>query len=245
MYNFLLALVLALSSSVSFANDLTGVALVYRGPGACEDGCWQAAAAAAERTGLQVQFVGPEEKDPALFVGPKIWIQPGGKSSTASKAMIPDLKQNLRSFVSSGGGYVGFCAGGFIATQFIADRGVEGFGILPGRNALYSDSHTNDHDPAQLTIHWNGKDRDMYWEGGPYFILEPSDPFTHLVEITATYPDGRPASVRTQFGAGRVYVTGVHPEAPPDWRWDGHLTDSDGVDYDLSEEMIQWAIAPH
>jgi len=218
--------------------DVSGVALVYRGAGVCDDGCWQAAAESATRMGLQVQFVGPTETDPAIFIGARVWIQPGGWASTVSKKMLPDLKKNLRAFIADGGGYVGYCAGGFLATQEISDRKVPGFGILAGRNSSYQDV---DESPTQLKINWNGVERDLYWEGGPYFKVKPTDP----VEVIAYYSNGQIASVRGEFGKGRVFVTGLHPEGTEDWRTEAKLTDTDGMDFDLTNEMIEWVTAFH
>jgi glutamine amidotransferase-like uncharacterized protein len=210
------------------------LALVYKGPGACEEGCSEAAAEMARLAGYRFQFVGPEESSEAIFSEAKVWIQPGGKSSTASRTMAPKLKENIRNFVSKGGGYVGFCAGGFLATDWIADRGVQGLGLLPGTNALFPDER----EASILTIQWGGS-YEIYFEGGPYF-LPPTTPDSRSFEVTATYGDGKVASVRSVFGSGRVYVTGLHPEAPPAWRNEFQLQDSDGLDYALAVEMIHW-----
>ncbi len=48
-------------------------------------------------------------------------------------------------------------------------------------------------------------------------------------------------TIRTTYGAGRVYVTAVHPEAPQDWRTYYNVTDQDGLDTDLATDMVRWA----
>lgn len=208
-------------------------ALVYKGAGSCEEDCSESSAAIAKLAGFEPIFVGPTETDPAIFEGAAIWIQPGGVSSTAAKAMDPLLKDNIRAFIAKGGGYVGFCAGAFLSTAIIGSTKNEGLGIMPGRTVLYESK-----EPAlTLDVSWEGHSRHLYWEGGPFFKFEKADP----VEITATYADGTVASARSTYGKGRVYVTGPHPEAPQYWRDYFKLTDPDGLDDDLAVDMILWA----
>jgi glutamine amidotransferase-like uncharacterized protein len=152
--------------------------------------------------------------------------------------MAEALKNNLRSFIDEGGGYVGFCAGGFLATAMIADRGVQGLGILPGTNALFEWNE----DAAILPTQWKDGAHDLYWEGGPYFKLDLTQAADAAAEVMGTYADGSIASLRAHYGQGRVYVTGFHPEAPEFWRTAYRLTDADGLDFGVAVKMVHWAI---
>lgn len=260
----------SLVSKVADGSGRVPRALVYQGPGACAEGCSEAAAAVATRAGLNVTYVGPEipsqfqgtpekiqEYLRGIFENAVIWIQPGGKSSQVSKAMVPVLKEAIRSFVSQGGGYVGFCAGGFFATAKVGTTEFEGLGILPGSTRQYTgvppEAIEKDLGVIVPTL-WTSAggnvqapERAMYWEGGPEFILSEAE--QAITEVTARYiepkdPTGQTgpvASVRTQFGRGRVYVAGDHPEAPMSWRNFYKLNDSDGLDLDLAVAMIRWA----
>ncbi|MGK5083831.1 BPL-N domain-containing protein [Bdellovibrionota bacterium FG-1] len=212
-------------------------ALVYRGPGACDEGCSEAAAKVAQIAGLRPVFVGPSEANSLIFKNAGVWIQPGGTSRAVGKAMSAQLKGWIQDFVRSGGGYVGFCAGGFFATAKIGDLEDPGLGLLPGASHPYT---TVPDDAIILPIQWGGgKPRQIYWEGGPFFTL-PSETGTGA-EVMATYSEGTAASVRAPYGKGRVYVTGLHPEAPQSWRDYFHLLDSDGLDENLAVQMIHWA----
>jgi hypothetical protein len=51
---------------------------------------------------------------------------------------------------------------------------------------------------------------DQYWESGPQF--------TGWGEVVGKYPDGTPAIVEASVGRGWVILSGVHPEAPANWR---------------------------
>ncbi len=231
--SFLFFVSLALVST-AFAKT----ALIYKGPGSCEDGCSEASADVARLAGLTPVYVGPDEKNLAIFNDAVVWIQPGGKSNTVAEKMNPKLKKALKEFIAQGGCYVGFCAGGFLATEQVGGSETKGLGILLGRSELLDVA--GDPEAAILMTQWSGVKRGLYFEGGPYFAPKAGQ---RNPEITATYADGSWASVRNTFGKGRVYVTGGHPEAPEDWRTYFKLIDADGLDQDLAVEMINWVIA--
>ncbi len=162
------------------------IALVYDGPGACPEDCSKASADTARLAGFTPKMVGPNaltanstpQQIADLFKDVAIWVQPGGKSRDAYLAMTPTLRNSLISFIKDGGGYVGFCAGAFITTKWIGTTGVQGFGIFPGSTApLGTGSHRE-------TVTWQGKTREIYFEGGPYMYNVDSS-----VEVTAYYDD--------------------------------------------------------
>jgi glutamine amidotransferase-like uncharacterized protein len=233
-----LATVLVLQSNAYAARPL---ALVYNGPGACKsDGqCAEAAARVAERAGFDVEFVGPKTKDRSLFDEAAIYIQPGGNATAVADSMLKSMKNLIREFVHAGGGYVGFCAGGFYAMTPYNDEQDNRLGLIDG------DADVTDHEyPSIVSVSWlDGLRHHVYWEGGAYFKLSRRS----NAEVVSRYSDTRQASsVRGQFGEGRVFVTGFHPEAPYEWRFDPDLDDPDGTDGDLemAMEMIQWAANP-
>ena len=51
---------------------------------------------------------------------------------------------------------------------------------------------------------------DQYWEDGPQL--------TGWGSVISKFPDGTPAAVEGTFGNGWVMLTGIHPEAPANWR---------------------------
>lgn len=212
-------------------------ALVYKGEGVCKEGCAEASYKLAEFAGLDPVYVGPndltaastEEDKVALFKDAVIWLQPGGYASTAMNTMSGTLKNAIKKFISDGGGYVGFCAGAFVATEKVGATNVSGLNIFPGGTKLYGSG------VDLKLITWNKNSRYMYWEGGPYFRKLPK-----TVEVTAYYSNGAPVSARTLYGKGKVYITGVHLEAPQDWIDYTGESDTDGLDFDLGLEMIKW-----
>ena len=221
--------------------DAAKRALIYQGPGACDDGCYDAAFQVAAKAGFDPVFVKekqllasstPEDQE-KLFKDAAIWVQPGGKSRTAMSVMTGRLKSAIESFVMKGGGYVGFCAGAFSSTYRVGTSFARGFGFMPGKTILYREVQSQ---AEMIPITWNGKVRHIYWEGGPYLTRLPG-----RVEVVGKYPNGQVAAARSLYGKGRVYVTGLHPEAPQDWRDYYHLEDQDGLDEDLAIGMMNWA----
>ncbi|MBC7396277.1 MAG: hypothetical protein H7333_02445 [Bdellovibrionales bacterium] len=233
------------------------VALVYKGAGSCSEddgdagqhhsGCSEAAAKIAKRAGFKVKYVAPdalnEDSTPAqvaaVFAGAKVWIQPGGIAGTAFSAMTQKLRDELVDFVQQGGGYVGWCAGAFMATSRMGATRYSGFGIFPGGTGIYRTSTENRSvDYSLQDINWNGKKRSIYYEGGPYLYGLEEVPG---VEIVATYDTGLVAAARAPYGKGRVFISGPHPEAPEVWTEEDNVKDPDGSDRDLAIEMVQWA----
>jgi hypothetical protein len=232
------------------------LALIYKGPGSCSldqgdagihgYGCSEAAADVATAAGFQFKYVGPTDlpenatadQVTALFGNAKVWMQPGGIAETAFFAMTTKLRTEIVNFVSNGGGYVGFCAGAFMATGNIGDSRYAGFGIFPGYTSAYN--YTTIKPDLTYTfesVTWEGAQRSIYFEGGPYLYDYGKD-----AEVMATFNDtGDTASARAAYGKGRVWISGPHPEAPQIWSQEDGITDPDGSDIALGADMVRWA----
>jgi glutamine amidotransferase-like uncharacterized protein len=247
---FILALlsISPLNSHGNGENEILGrpLALVYKGAGSCEEGCSESLAKIAEEAGYRVRFVGPEERSTSVFRGASIWMQPGGLVRAQNLAMTDDLKQNIKRFVERGGGYVGICAGAFLAggeygwnTKKDPDGFTEGaLNFFPGRSTIYWPKGWKD-TAAIIPSLWTGAGkRSLYWELGPAFFETSS--WKGIVEVVSRYPDQSVATMRRSYGSGKVFVTAFHPEALQEWRDSYKLTDPDGLDFDLVTKMIQW-----
>jgi glutamine amidotransferase-like uncharacterized protein len=215
-------------------------ALVFAGAGACAEGCATASGEMAIRNGLTPIYVDQntlnsqttEEDRAELFKDVAVWIQPGGYSSSVVNKISEELKSALVDFVKQGGAYVGFCAGAFASTRYAGDMDYLGFNLMPGETSLFwNGGKMEDIIPVQ----WHHKKRYIYFEGGPY--LEHLD---GQAEVVGIYPNGQIAAAKSTIGKGRVFVTGFHPEAPQWWRDAYGMTDPDGLDFDMVDEMIDW-----
>ncbi|MBI3556460.1 MAG: hypothetical protein HY074_09375, partial [Deltaproteobacteria bacterium] len=152
------------------------------------------------------------------------------------KLMTAQQKQWLRDFVHAGGGYLGFCAGAFLADAKVDNENtIEGLGFIPGTTR----DRRDDAKAVMVMLDWRGKQRHVYFEGGGYFEFPASSP----VNVIATYEDGKAATIAVRYGHGHVVVTGPHPEAPDSWKEAAGLEDPDGSDFDLADDMLRSVLA--
>lgn len=202
------------------------LALVFGGQGTESydpTGSLIAAVNSARAAGFEVQIV-KERLPEETLAKADVWIQPGGTNfNQAYDMQRSGLFEQVKKFVADGGGYVGFCAGAFMAQSY----GSLGLGLLPGMASRYSKG------AFKAEIIWNGRTRYVHFENGPRLQQIEG------VEVFATYAsNGAAAAGRGKYGKGTVVVTGVHPEALTDW-WP--TKDPDGLDTDLAAEMIREA----
>lgn len=246
LFSILALSALAITSiTTAAAEPPRPIALIYRGPGACEDGCTDSPAAILSQMGFDVRFVGPDAMDPTIFLGAALWLQPGGLVEEQNRAMNPALKNMIRNYVHSGGRYIGICAGAFLASETYGwGFRRAGLGFFSGHAELYRSARRPDGKLTRATIYSTqvlGQNRDLYWELGPVFREAPLD-----AEVVSRYPTGEVGALRKSVGRGRVYITAFHPEAPLAWRDYYQITslDSDGLDYGVLQSMIRWAVQP-
>lgn len=219
------------------------IALVYKGQAAC-DGCPEAAKSMLERNGFDVRYIGPNQ--PTHFSAESLaqaalYVQPGGTNgqqvTTAWSLLLrtpgfrPDL---IRDYVRNGGHFLGLCMGGYLA-------GDPGYNILPGDSDEYIKSKgatVHNEDDQLIDVTWRGNKRQMYFQDGPLFNLDGNG-----VDVLARYTNNRIAAAVAPYGAGKVAVTGPHPEAPSGWYQDYELPDKAAADLDLGDELVRTVMA--
>lgn len=213
------------------------LALVWDGPGACKPNCTVAAARVARIAGFRTQYVQPGFTDYSIFKEATLWVQPGGHSTTAADSMGPELIAQIQDFVRNGGGYVGFCAGGFISTAKIGESDRDGFGLIPGETELLI-KDGNDHQMLKVTT--NDGDRMMYYAGGPFFKVTDEQLKAVQGDVFARYADGSIAGIHAHYGKGKVAVVGFHPEAGWAWKLLRGKIDPDGSDIFFAVDMVNY-----
>lgn len=168
-----------------------------------------------------------------------VMIFPGGYGNQISNGLTQATRLRLREAVRVHGvGYVGFCAGAWVAVDPEVDLdqvASYGFGIAEGAhlNLYHPNGSTPTADMVDVTFA-DGSHRDLVWWGGPY-----TSEWTN--GVVARYKTGEPAISQTWAGKGFVVVSGPHPEAPQGWR-NTAGSDSDGLDYDIAVDMIKAAL---
>ena len=195
------------------------IALVYSGPGVLTgaDDTLELAKHVAVSAGFRVITV-DSYVDPSVLNSASVWVQPGGPNLSADSYMNrTGMADQVRDFVHRGGGYVGFCGGAFSA--------VNNLELIQGSAWNYSAT------TGKIPIMWLGATRYIHFEHGPYINLSDEN-----VEVIGRYANGSVAAARAAYGRGKVFISGVHPEASGTWP---PTRDPDGLDQFLAIGMIQ------
>jgi glutamine amidotransferase-like uncharacterized protein len=167
-------------------------------------------------------------------------IFPGGRGKRQSEALGAKGRQAVRSYVQSGGGCVGVCAGAYlVAGQFDWSlRLIEGQ-ILTGEADVPEIGHRSmwDRGAGSVQIEFTAAGKlalgspmgvnDVRYSGGPIFceagVLQVPK-YVVLARYRTEIADydfqrgtmvGSPAIIAARFGDGRVIAMGPHPEMTP------------------------------
>ena len=137
----------------------------------------------------------------------RLLIIPGGNFEQIGNNLTLAAAANIRGAVRSGLNYLGICAGAF----FAGNSPYNGLNLTSDvRFEFYAAEGRGIRKTAVAITDAGGQTLDQYWEDGPQL--------TGWGAVVAKYPDGTPALVEGTCGSGWVILSGVHPEAPADWR---------------------------
>ena len=150
----------------------------------------------------------------------KLIVFPGGNSIDMGNSLTRTTTANVKAAVSTYGvSYIGFCAGAFMAESSTL---YNVFNLAGTWFDFYNYSLID----MVWTTFPDGSRRDLvYWEG-PHV--------SGFGSVIAKYPNGQAAIAEGKVGKGFVVVSGVHPEAPSNWRYGMADVDADGVTADVN-----------
>jgi len=226
---------------------------LYAGNGASEISI-QAANSMFQWMGYTVSLLRGEDFEKGLSHF-RLLCFPGGDMYLYAQSITSDGKENIRSFVRSGGGYVGICGGAYFASERIIWQGaalpmvplelllgtaqgpIDAIATYPNctmsRVNIVSGLHP-------ITQSCQDSEWILYCYG-PMFI-----PSIH-VDILARYEIGnQPAMLVFEYGRGRVFLIGLHPEIEEDSDRDGvtfgDSFDDQGSDWELMRRAVLWCL---
>jgi len=161
----------------------------------------------------------------------RLLIVPGGNFEAIGKSLTSAATANVHGAVQSGLNYLGICAGAF----FAGSSPYNGLNLTSGvRFGFYAAEAQNIRKSTVAITDAGGQTRDQYWEDGPQL--------TGWGAVVAKYPDGTPAVVEGTYGSGWVILSGVHPEAPADWRRGMDSKTSADTDHAYAAALIRAAL---
>jgi hypothetical protein len=194
----------------------TGYALIYNGSVAAE-GAAEAVAVIAAQAGLASRFVSNLALLPGLLDQAAVFVVGGTEDdlSPLIAAFTPTVKTALTTYLQGGGRYWGICGGGFLASTGWEDY--DGFVPMLGIAPAESGDLDGNYAPRILPVEWLGATYLMYFQAGPTFYLEPT---AEAVQVIAHYQSGEIAALMNSYGAGKVAVSGPHPEADDSWLYE-------------------------
>jgi len=177
--------------------------------------------------GFSYQVVRPAEIRSGILKNFDVLIMPGGSGSKQSKALQPEGRKAVRSFVKNGGGYVGICAGAYLATSHYKWS----LGVINAR--VWDRQHwARGRETVKIGLTSAGQDvlargpkqYKVSYHNGPLLVPDNQQNLPGY-EVLARFEtevarNGAPAEamvgthaiIRSKFGSGRVICFSPHPE---------------------------------
>ncbi len=202
---------------------------IYDGGGSSKSGQDSVKTAVASIPGSEATFISPADMGTTDLKAYDVVVFCGGSGSAQSKAIGEAGLNNVREFVRGGGGYVGICAGAYLAcANYDWSLGILNASTVSSkwqRGAGFLDLEVTESGHAMLgDVKGTFKVR---YHNGP--IIKPADRAGLPAYVPVTLfraevaenntPVGvminSPAQATGLFGQGRVFISSPHPENTP------------------------------
>lgn len=210
-------------------------ALIYNGPTA-DPASTEAISNVVQQLGLTVRYIANLDDLPTQLGDARVFIIGGTDDDVEPllQRFTPALRSTLKTYLRQGGRYLGICGGAYLASLGWPeeDRFVEGLALVPAQ----SDGYDQDFEAKIYPVTWLGETRQMYYQAGPSFALAESP---ETVARLAYFEDRQLAALMSTFGAGKVAVSGPHPEAPDSWRAEALKGDQMDRNLDLALQLLR------
>jgi glutamine amidotransferase-like uncharacterized protein len=184
-------------------------------------------------------------------------VIPGGWAPSYIEDLGTDGIRAIREFVEDGGAFFGVCAGAYFACDIIIWEGhttqypldlVNSTGIGPiDEIALWPNYDMCvielNHDSVSVDLSGEPLNHTVMYYGGPYFEFLDEE----QIDVLATFSiNDKPAMVTCEYGNGRVFLSGPHPEWEEDSQrdnciWDNELEDY-GSEWNMMLKVSRWLV---
>ncbi|KAF4448078.1 biotin protein ligase [Fusarium austroafricanum] len=222
-------------------------AVVYRGPASspgCPEGVGQLLESSPSK--FEVVYAGPNEPiDVAeALKGAVVYAHGGGPNWRKAYRSTKKYEKAIQEFVSSGGHYLGFCLGAYLAGP------KNGYSLLPKGVDTYDEierhgTQVDNEADTVIQIDWTfqsgttEKKRWMYFQDG--VVVRGMDDSKGKV-IGRYSSNGDVAASITPYGKGWVGLVGPHPEADESWYEDAEITNPEGIRMDIGHDFVEATI---
>jgi len=183
--------------------------------------------------GYDVRRLKPEDIRAGVLTNLDVLIMPGGSGSKQATNLETSGREAIQQFVKNGGGYVGICAGAYLASShypwslhIINSRVIDREHWARGKgNVVLTFSEL-----GQKALGHPEKDVEVYYGQGPLYGRGTNDSLPPYEELAVyktevakeNVPPGVPMGVmqgttaisRSTYGKGRVICYSPHPEKP-------------------------------
>lgn len=237
-----------------------------------DSGCWAESVTAAtkmfEWMGFSVILVNADYINNNSLDSFNIICFPGGDMYQYSQDISASAKEKVREYVRSGGGYIGICGGAFFASETVVWQGnqlpMSPLGLFKGSAEGTIDAivpypqrgmcQVDIVDTMHAITHSVSNPQWILYYWGP--VLKPN---TSEVTVIGNYNAvDQPAILAFEYGKGRVFITGTHPEIEEDSDRDGVVfndtvingtiypgedkLNDQGSDWDLMKNATLWCL---
>ena len=237
-----------------------------------DKGAWDQSVIALENMfqwmGMSTTLIDADFINNNYLGGFKIICFPGGDMYQYSQDISEAGKEKIRSFIRNGGGYIGICGGAYFASETVIWQGnqlsMTPLSLFQGSAEGTIDSivpypqrgmcQVNIVDTVHAITHSISTPQWILYYWGPVLRPETSE-VTTLGKYNAV---NQPAILAFEYGKGRVFITGTHPEIEEDSDRDGvtlkdtviqgttylgeDKLDDRGSDWDLIKNAVVWCL---
>jgi biotin--protein ligase len=223
--------------------------------------CWQESALAfkkmSEWMGYKVRFVDSDYINKVGLDSFKIMCIPGVNLPQYAQSISLEGRENIKKFIHDGGAYIGICGGATFAGEKAIWQGeqlsIELLGLYKGTSRApideivalpgYGMSKVNivdfTHPIAQSEVDsiW------VFYYGSPSLLPDQDE----NIAILGRYDvENLPMMLAFEYGHGRVFLIGAHPELEVNSYRDGTAPydelDDKGSDWDSMKKVILWCL---
>ena len=154
----------------------------------------------------------------------QFFIMPGGASRYKEAKLRGRRTELIKSYIASGGTYIGICAGAYMACEF-TEWGLgtryelicsNELGLFPGKAVgpikdFSSATSYNGSDARIVELNFGTHRRPLLYWGGCRFESHPNGEFFTVASFSELH-DSPPAIVRGRYGKGQWLLSSVHLE---------------------------------